>query len=255
MDKNAYSLEAYSSIRAEIRARLDAHFRLTLAKYVLVGALLAFLLTSQDGVLIPVSPFLVAAIFAFLLDVAILENLGWIRSAGTFIKDRIENTDLRVVRWESEGAQAGGRWNCFNLKGFLFGSWSIGFFLSVGAVVAGVDYQDRVQLFTLLLTVYLLLYSLYLAITHLGTHGGHASPAVPDSPIVDGITDTSPSGPVEPRHADIIIPHQPAGHRSREIRIRIREDAAGAPDPEAGAPDPGDRGGRSVPPRQRRISE
>ena len=31
MDKNAYGLEAYSSIRAEIRARLDAHFRLMLA--------------------------------------------------------------------------------------------------------------------------------------------------------------------------------------------------------------------------------
>lgn len=229
MDKNAYSLEAYSSIRSEIRARLDAHFRLTLAKYLLVGALLAFLMTSQAEILIRFPPLLVAAIFAFLLDVAILENLGWIRSAGAFIKDRIENTPLRVVRWESEGAQAAGRWNCFNLTGYLFGSWSIGAFLYAGTFVVGVHYRDRVQLFALLLSTYLLLYSLYLAVRHLGARPSHPTAAVRDSPIVDVVADPAGDRQNGPWHADLVIPHRADQRRPREIRVRIREAPAGAP--------------------------
>jgi hypothetical protein len=114
MEKSAYNLEAYKAIREEIHRRVDIHFRLILAKYILVGALLAYLITNRDRASIAVSPLLVSAAFAFLLDVTILENLGWVRICGVFIRDNIETTELSVVRWEGGAAQVDLIWYLFS---------------------------------------------------------------------------------------------------------------------------------------------
>ena len=185
MDKDAFNLEAYKSIRDEINRRIDIHYKIITTKYAFVGILLAFSLTSLADLRIGFSPFVVAAALAFLLDVVILENLGWIRNAGHFIRTRVENTPLSIVRWEGQGAQTGGKWNCFTVRGYILGSWIIGPIIYSGSFIDGLDYRNSVQVVANAACAYLLIYSLYLVFAHLGVRKAMAAEPEMGSAIVD----------------------------------------------------------------------
>src|ERR1051326_6990766 len=98
MDRGSFNLEAYKALRGEIILRIGLHYKLILAKYALGGALFAYLVTHQAQIDASVSPFLIVSGFAFLLDVAILENLGLTRTIGSFIKKHVETADRKSTR-------------------------------------------------------------------------------------------------------------------------------------------------------------
>ncbi|HYV15517.1 MAG TPA: hypothetical protein VE972_05820 [Conexibacter sp.] len=182
MKKDDYNLEAFKSIRDEINRRIEIHYRVVLTKYVLVGSLFAYLVTHRSAYA-HVSPFEVASAFAFILDVIVLENLGWIRSAGSFIRNTIETTPIEIVKWETRGAQPDNRWTCFTTQGYVLGSWSIGVILLIGAAVTNQGRLTGASVFGFIATMYLLVYSLYLIFHHLGADRAPINPYA--SPVVD----------------------------------------------------------------------
>jgi hypothetical protein len=182
MKKDDFNLEVYKSLRDEINRRIEIHYRVILTKYLVVGGLFAYLVTHAPVITASVSPFLVSGGFAFVLDVIVLENLGWIRNAGSFVRNNIESTELAVVRWETRGAQPENIWTCFTVPGYLLGSWSIGVIFLVGALVVDPISPNGGEVFGLIATLYLLSYSLYLVFHHLGKQTKPAE--VRPSPVV-----------------------------------------------------------------------
>jgi hypothetical protein len=182
MEKNAYNIEVFKSLREEIHRRIDIHYRIILTKYVLVGGLFAYLLTHAAELRTGVSPFLVASALSFSLDIVILENLGWIRTAGSFIRNNIETSDLAIVKWETRAAQPGNRWTCFTVAGYILGTWSIGIIFLLGAILVDRDLSIE-GIFGVVVTLYLLSYSLYLVTKHLGQRAASADRR--PSPLID----------------------------------------------------------------------
>ena len=169
-----FNLEYFKYIRDEITKRVQMHYKLVLAKFVLTGALFAFLWKSPTT--ISISPFLFASIFSFLLDVVILENLGWIRSAGSYIKQNIESTELPIVKWEHDFAQAEIEkkwslfrcpWRCFSPLSYLLGIWIIGAALWLGYLVLAFSPGNKVEVFLFVLDCYLLPYTGFLVLRNL----------------------------------------------------------------------------------------
>ncbi len=138
-------------------------------KFIVTGALLSFLLTHEGQ--IPVSPFVVGSICAFLFDILLLENLGWIRSTGDFVKWKVEDESFQI-RWEREFAQHSNSWQCFHPRAYLIGVWSVGFFLwCCGFVAVAFLRKDSanvmVDVFLLIVSFLFLVYSLFLAFYYL----------------------------------------------------------------------------------------
>jgi len=133
MKVSEYNIEYFKFIRDEITKRIQIHYKLVLAKFVLCGAVLAFLIKSPTPM--NISPFLVPATLAFLIDILILENLGWIRSAGAYVRQNIENNSPETINWEHDFAQAGGKWACFGARGYRYGIWCIGLLLGISGFI------------------------------------------------------------------------------------------------------------------------
>ena len=169
MRASEFNLVYFRYIREEILRRVEIHYRIVIMKMTAVGAILAFMLKGNlSEALMPSSsaPFIVASIVAFLMDVLILENLGWLRSAGTYIRENIENGEDWLVNWERDFAQRNNQWACFSFWGYLIGVWSIGFVLSLMGVVVilwenNPKYQVEIPL--LIIDAYLTMLSLGLA--------------------------------------------------------------------------------------------
>lgn len=182
MKASDFNIEYFKSIRDEITTRIQIHFRLVVGKFVLAGALFAYL--QKTGV--AVSPFLFASIFAFLFDIVILENLGWIRSAGAYVKRNLEDTDLPIVKWEHDFCQVNGAWTCFSLRGYLLGIWIIGPALFLGYFVLDFDPANKVEVFLFALSWYLIPFTAYLGWRNLSqdaklTIAKTPSPILPDA--------------------------------------------------------------------------
>ena len=127
-----HDLEYFKFIRQEILDRIGLHYKVLVTKLVTTGGIFSFLLVNAGK--ISVSPFLVAALWSFLFDVLLLENLGWIRSAGDFVKCEVEDQDFKI-QWERNFAQHRNQWQCFHPYVYLAGVWSIGLFLWIGFVI------------------------------------------------------------------------------------------------------------------------
>lgn len=162
-----YNLEYFKFIRDEITKRVQIHFKLVPIKFAIVGALFAFLWDSKPQTKL-ISPFLVASIFSFLFDVIILENLGWIRSAGAYLKQNIEREDLPMICWENHFAQAEIEkkwsfsiwpWRCFSPCSYLLGVWGVGVLFWLGHIVFSFDATNRVEIFSFIIASYLLPYT------------------------------------------------------------------------------------------------
>jgi hypothetical protein len=123
MNAEEYNIEYFKCIRDEITKRIQLHYRLLTGKIAIIGGVLAYL--ARSGTSTPLDPFLTCSILGFFLDVAMLENLGWIRSAGAYVRRNIETGHPRLVNWERDFAQKGGHWACFHPWGYRFGVWSI----------------------------------------------------------------------------------------------------------------------------------
>lgn len=181
MKKDDYNLEFFKYIREEINKRVDIHYKLLLSKIALSGAMFAFLIGQTKN--IPISPYLVTAIFAFLIDIVVLENLGWIRSAGVYIKQNIENTELNILRWETDFTQASSTWTCFSPIGYIFGVWAIAPALLLAAFIFDYDPANKIQMFMFLMGAYQAAYTLYLVFKNLGANMSTSIKLSP-SPIV-----------------------------------------------------------------------
>ena len=166
MKKDDYNLTFFAYIREEINKRIEIHYKLVLAKFALAGGLFAFLLSQGDE--IKISSFLLASIFAFLVDIVILENLGWVRSAGHYIKNNIENTEQNILRWETDFTQFGGSWNCFSVQGYLFGVWVIAPAFLIGAFIFDFDPANKPEIFMFIVAAYLAAYTVHLVFKNLG---------------------------------------------------------------------------------------
>ncbi len=174
MKTSDFNIEYFKFLRLEILQRIDTHYKLILAKFGLTGALFAFLWKGSQPSL--VSPFLVASIFSFLFDVVILENLGWIRSAGAYIKQNVEDIDLPILKWEHDFAQASltkkwsffpHPWRCFSPWSYLFGTWMIGAALWLGHLVLAFSANNRVDVFLFVIACYLMPYTGFLIFRNL----------------------------------------------------------------------------------------
>ena len=170
MKLDEYNLEAYKFIRIEIDNRVQLHYKMVMWKIAIGGSLIAFLVDKIKT--FPISPFMLAAIFLFLMDIIIVENLGHIRSAGRFIKDNIENfrAKNRIIKWENDFAQAGNNWGCFSISGYVFGIWIIAPFLIIISFIIDFDPTDKLDLSVLMVALYLAGYSLFLITKELGAN-------------------------------------------------------------------------------------
>ena len=74
-----------------------------------------------------------------------MENLGWMRKAGSFVKKEIETINIDLVKWETDGAQPSGRWTCFTVPGYILGTWLSGVIFFVGAFVVGINPFGRLN--------------------------------------------------------------------------------------------------------------
>lgn len=169
MRLSEYNIEAFKFIRVEIDNRVQMHYKMVMWKIALGGALIAFLLEKGQSIAVP--PFLISAIFLFLMDIVIVENLGHIRSAGAFIKNNVENFEEKddIIKWESDFAQAGDSWGCFSTWGYILGIWMIAPLLVVGGFVTDFDPVDKLHLGVLIIALYLGAYSLFLITKELGS--------------------------------------------------------------------------------------
>ena len=183
MRKDEYNLAAFKSIREEINLRIDTHFKLALAKFALGGGIFAFLVRKDVNLEVSVSPYFTTAIFLLLFDVLILDNLGWIRSAGHFIKQHIESDQQKIIRWESEFAQANGKWVCFTITGYIWGIWIIAPALLVAGLIwliLDFEHIDKVNVIVnvtlLIIALYQCSYTLFLIDKMLGVDVARNSP-------------------------------------------------------------------------------
>lgn len=174
MKTHDFNIEYFKFLRLEILQRIDTHFKLILAKFGLTGALFAFLWKGTQP--LAVSPFLVASIFAFLFDVVILENLGWIRSAGAYIKENLEEIDLPIVKWEHDFAQSSprdkwsrffGPWKCFNPRDYILGTWMVGAALCAGYFSLESLSANSVDLVLFIIDCYFMVYTFILVFFNL----------------------------------------------------------------------------------------
>jgi hypothetical protein len=159
MKTSDFNLEYFKFIREEILKRLDLHYKLVLSKFAFAGILFAFLSKTPPSTAL--SAFALASIFCFLFDVVILENLGWIRSAGAFVRQNIEQVDLptvRVLKWETHFAQRSGPWRCFSWLGYVLGVWIIGPSFYVGFILSDFHWEIM-DILQSALCLYLLVYS------------------------------------------------------------------------------------------------
>lgn len=159
-----HDLEYFKFIRQEILDRIKIHYYALILKFTVTGGLLSFLLTYGKD--IPVSPFLLGSLLACLFDVLLLENLGWIRAAGSFVKWEVEDASFQI-RWEHDFAQHGNRWQCFHPLAYLIGVWSVDFFLWLGFVTIDFRRSSGVDIVLLVVSVVSLAYSLVLVFHHL----------------------------------------------------------------------------------------
>lgn len=180
MKKDDFNIEFFKYIREEIIKRIEIHYKVVLVKFVLTGGLFAFILSKKQE--ISISAFLIASIFAFLFDIVILENLGWIRSAGYFIKNNIEDIDLKILKWETDFAQCGGSWCCFTVQGYLFGVWIIAPALLLAAFIFDFNTNNKPEVFMFVMSTYLTAYSVYLIFKNLGSNA-HFNITKRESPI------------------------------------------------------------------------
>ena len=102
-----------------------------------------------------------------LMDIAILENLGRIRGAGAFVKKNIEDTELRIMRWETEFAQSSGTWTCFSMFGYLAGVWLVAPAMIVAAFIFETNPNNKPEIALFVVACYFAAYTLYLAYTNL----------------------------------------------------------------------------------------
>ena len=160
MNINEYNLEAYKFIRIEIDKRIEYHYKMSMWKIVLGGAIIAFLI--EKGQSIAVSPFFISAVFLMLMDVLILENLSYIRSAGKYVKENIENTDMNVIKWETSFAQFNDKWRCWSSTAYIFGIWIVAPLLVVSGLISGFDPNNKVHIVILIVSFYLIAYTLFL---------------------------------------------------------------------------------------------
>jgi hypothetical protein len=165
MLKDEFNIEYFKSIREEINMRVKIHYQLVLSKFAFGGGLLAFMLTNK--LLLPLSPFAVTACFFMLIDIAILENLGWIRSAGAFVRKNIEDTELQIIKWETGFTQTDGIWSCFNMFGYLAGVWLVAPVMVVIAFLSEYDPNNKPAIALFVVTCYLIAYSFCLVIQNL----------------------------------------------------------------------------------------
>ena len=163
MKAHDFNLAYFKAIRDEITKRIEIHFKLIIAKFVLVGAVLSYLLINKEIVGLPA--FLIASMFSFLFDIVILGNMGWVRGAGHYVKNNLEDVDLPIVKWEHDFTQIEGVWTCFTFPGYLLGVWVIGasFLLGYLAMDFVPAKATKCEIFLLLLNWYLLPYTIYLA--------------------------------------------------------------------------------------------
>ena len=160
MKIDEYNLEAYKFIRLEIDKRIEYHYKMSMWKIALGGALIAFLI--EKGQSIAVSPFFISAIFLMLMDVLILENLSYIRSAGKYLKENIENTETNAIKWETSFAQFNNKWRCWSSTAYVFGMWIIAPLLVVSGFISGFVPTDKVHISVLIVSCYLIAYTLFL---------------------------------------------------------------------------------------------
>jgi hypothetical protein len=170
MKLTEYNIEAFKFIRLEIDNRVQMHYKMVMWKIALGGALIAFLL--KEGQSLAVSPFLISAIFLFLMDIVIVENLGHIRSAGVFIKNNVENFEEKdeIIKWEGDFAQAGDSWGCFSIHGYIWGIWIIAPLLVIGGFATDFNPTNKLDLGVLIILLYLAAYSLFLINKELGSN-------------------------------------------------------------------------------------
>lgn len=137
MQRNEYNIAIFKSLREEINLRISTHYRTLIFKFVGMGAIFSVLFAQE----ILAIPFVAAAAYGFLLDILMLENLGWIRSCGGFIKDKVEATDKvfqpqekppEIIKWEHYVHEE--RWNCFSARGYFLGVWLPGPLLMPGFI-------------------------------------------------------------------------------------------------------------------------
>ncbi|MHC4388148.1 MAG: hypothetical protein ACYSX1_06035 [Planctomycetota bacterium] len=127
-----HDLEYFKFIRQEILDRIGIHYKTLVIKFITVGATFSFL--AVKGKDLDLSPFLPASILSCLFDILLLENLGWIRSAGTYIKNEVEDGSFHI-KWEREFAQYNDEWQCFAFWPYVLGVWFIGLILLLGFLV------------------------------------------------------------------------------------------------------------------------
>ena len=166
MRKDEYNLAVFKSIREEINRRIDTHFKLVLAKFALGGGIFAFLVGKDVN--LEVSPYFTTAIFLLLFDVLVLENLGWIRNAGHFIKQHIESNQQNIIRWESEFAQANSKWVCFTKIGYMLGIWIIAPAFLLAGFILDYEHIDKVNVALLIIASYQCCYTFFLICQMLG---------------------------------------------------------------------------------------
>jgi hypothetical protein len=165
MKLETYNTEAFKALREEIKLRIETHYKLVLAKFSGVGALFAFFASSLNAT--PLSPYVACAIFAFIFDVVILENLGHIRFIGNYIKTRVEPAStVTAVRWESDAAQYR-RWECFTMHSYFLGTGAIGYCMLIGYFLVGFNPSNKVDFAAFLVSTYFGLYSIFLMWRHL----------------------------------------------------------------------------------------
>jgi hypothetical protein len=174
MEKNAFNLAYFGSIRQEINDRIKIHYGVLTTKYIATGAAFSFLWTcTKDRPEWQTGAFVAPSLLSFFLDVLLLENLGWIKGAGGFIKKYVEKEPVDkeqvedspatvefcpnrqgIVMWEHY-IQPDGQWTCFSSLGYLFGVWSVGFLLFCGGIVTAsasiADVHRGIALVTLML--------------------------------------------------------------------------------------------------------
>ena len=138
MQINEYNITLYKSLREEINLRINTHYKTLIFKFAGMGAIFSVLIAQS----IVAVPFVAAAVYGFLLDILMLENLGWIRGCGGFIKKQVEakpdvfqphNEPPEPIKWEHY-IQAN-RWNCFSAQGYFLGVWMVGPLLIPGFIV------------------------------------------------------------------------------------------------------------------------
>lgn len=162
-----YDIEAFKFIRKEIQLRINIHYKLLIYKLSFSAALFTFLNNSQT---IKLSPFWLTAIFSFFFDIIIVENLGWVRNAGAYIKKFIENKMLDedkqpMIYWEKDFTQCNNQWKCFTTTGYNLGVLSFSFIFVIGGFIFDFNLYN---IFLIIITLFLFLYSQYLIQIYLG---------------------------------------------------------------------------------------